>query len=450
MNPISSPLLTDQYQLMMVQSYLEQNMQETAVFEFFVRKLPHERNFMVAAGLEQALDFLENLKFSSEELAWLAARFDSSLIEYLEQFCFNGDVHAMPEGAIFFPDEPILRITAPLPQAQLIESRIMNLLHFETLIATKAARSVLVAPNKLLVDFGMRRAHGAEAALLAARASYLAGFSGTATVMAGAMYGIPLFGTMAHSYIQAHEDEAIAFEHFAKSHPDNAVLLIDTYNTEAGAAKVVSLAHKLDAAGISISGVRLDSGDLPAHARQVRHILDSGGLENTTIFASGNLDEYRLQVLLSSGAPIDGFGVGTALDVSSDAPSLDCAYKLQEYAGKARRKRSEGKATWPGRKQVYRKYNDFDGRMAGDIVALEEDDSHDGEPLIMPVMRAGKRIDPLIGLDQVRLRTLANYDRLPKPMASLDSAPGYPVEISATLRILASRLDEGQPQVVPV
>lgn len=449
MNPISSPLLTDHYQLMMVQSYLEQNMLETAVFEFFVRKLPHGRNFMVAAGLEQALDFLENLKFSSEELAWLAARFDSSLIEYLEQFRFNGDVHAMAEGTIFFPDEPILRITAPLPQAQLIESRIMNLLHFETLIATKAARSVLVAPNKLLVDFGMRRAHGAEAALLAARASYLAGFSGTATVMAGAMYGIPLFGTMAHSYIQAHEDEALAFEHFAQGHPGNAVLLIDTYNTEAGAAKVVSLAHKLRAQGISISGVRLDSGDLPAHARQVRHILDSGGLENITIFASGNLDEYRLQALLSSGAPIDGFGVGTALDVSSDAPSLDCAYKLQEYAGRARRKRSEGKATWPGRKQVWRKYNDFDGCMAGDIVALEEDDSHDGEPLIMPVMQAGKRIDPFIGLDQVRLRTLASYARLPKPMASLDPAPGYPVEISPTLRILASRLDEDQAQVVP-
>lgn len=420
-------------------------MQETAVFEFFVRRLPHGRNFMVAAGLEQVLDFLENLKFSSEELAWLTAHFDSSLIEYLEQFRFNGDVHAMPEGTIFFPDEPILRITAPLPQAQLIESRIMNLLHFETLIATKAVRSVLVAPNKLLVDFGMRRAHGAEAALLAARASYLAGFSGTATVMAGAMYGIPLFGTMAHSYIQAHEDEATAFEHFARNHPDNAVLLIDTYDTQAGAAKAVSLAYKLDALGISIRGVRLDSGDLAAHARKVRHILDSGGLKNTTIFASGNLDEYRLQALLSSGAPIDGFGIGTALDVSSDAPSLDCAYKLQEYAGKARRKRSEGKATWPGRKQVYRKCNDFDGCMAGDIVALEENDPQDGEPLIIPVMQAGKRLSPVAALDEVRLQTLASYDRLPGPLVSLDAAPTYPVEISISLRTLANRLD--QPQV---
>jgi nicotinate phosphoribosyltransferase len=448
MNPLSSPLLTDHYQLMMVQSYLEQHMQETAVFEFFVRKMPRGRNFMVAAGLEQALNFLENLKFSPEELAWLAPRFGSSLIEYLEQFRFKGDVHAMPEGAIFFPDEPILRVTAPLPQAQLIESRIMNLLHFETLIATKAARSVLAAPGKLLVDFGMRRAHGAEAALLAARASYLAGFSGTATVMAGALYGIPLFGTMAHSYIQAHEDETIAFEHFARCYPDNAVLLIDTFDTEAGAAKVVSLGNKLDAEGINIKGVRLDSGDLGAHARHVRRILNKGGLENTAIFASGNLDEYGVYALLTSGAPIDGFGIGTALDVSSDAPSLDCAYKLQEYAGKARRKRSEGKATWPGRKQVYRKYDEFDGCMAGDIVALEENDPHDGQPLIVPVMRAGKRINPVIALDEVRMRTGAGYDRLPGAMAGLGPAPEYPVEISASLHALANRLDSDQARVV--
>ncbi|MGH8763108.1 MAG: nicotinate phosphoribosyltransferase, partial [Nitrosospira sp.] len=267
MNPLSSPLLTDHYQLMMLQSYLEQGMEESAVFEFFVRKLPAGRNFMVAAGLEQVLDFLENLKFSPEELAWLAPRIRPSLTAYLEQFHFDGDVHAMPEGTIFFPDQPILRITAALPQAQLVESRIMNLLHFETLIASKAARFVMVAPGKLLVDFGMRRAHGAEAGLLAARASYLAGFSGTATVLAGALYGVPLFGTMAHSYIQAHEDEAAAFEHFARCHPDSAVLLIDTYDTEAAAAKVVALSRRLHADGISIKGVRLDSGDLGAHAR---------------------------------------------------------------------------------------------------------------------------------------------------------------------------------------
>jgi nicotinate phosphoribosyltransferase len=445
-NPLSSPLLTDHYQLTMLQSYLEQHMEETAVFELFVRKLAPGRNFMVAAGLEQALDFLENIRFSPEELAWLAPRFAPSLIAYLEQFRFNGDVHAMPEGSLFFPDEPILRITATLPQAQLVESRIMNLMHFETLIASKAARSVLVAPDKLLVDFGMRRAHGAEAALLAARASYLAGFSGTATVLAGAVYGIPLFGTLAHSYIQAHEDEATAFEQFARCHPDNVILLIDTYDTEVAAAKVVVLARKLRACGIHVKGVRLDSGDLAVHARQVREILNEGGLEETTIFASGNLDEYRLRALLSSAtspaAPIDGFGIGTALDVSNDAPSLDCAYKLQEYAGKARRKRSEGKATWPGRKQVYRRYNSADGSMASDIVALAENDSHDGEPLIMPVMQAGRRVNESTPLDEIRRRTVENYARLPKPMTTLEVVPAYPVEISASLQALARRLDK--------
>lgn len=442
MNPLSSPLLTDHYQLMMLQSYLEQGMEECAVFEFFVRKLPPGRNFMVAAGLEQVLDFLEDLKFSSEELTWLALRFPPSFIAYLEQFRFSGDVHAMPEGTVFFPEEPILRITAALPQAQLVESRIMNLLHFETLIASKAARLVMAAPDKLLVDFGMRRAHGAEAGLLAARASYLAGFSGTATVLAGTLYGIPLFGTMAHSYIQAHEDEATAFEHFVRCHPDSAILLIDTYDTEAAAAKVVTLARKLRPEVISIKGVRLDSGDLAAHARCVRQILNEGGLEKTTIFASGNLDEYRLRELLSCAAPIDGFGVGTALDVSSDAPSLDCAYKLQEYAGKPRRKRSEGKATWPGRKQIYRNYS-ADGCMAGDVVALEENDPHDGQPLLMPVMQAGQRIHADPTLDQMRQRTSAGYANLPKAMTTLEMAPTYPVAISVALQALAKQLDEG-------
>ncbi|WON73159.1 nicotinate phosphoribosyltransferase [Nitrosospira sp. Is2] len=445
MNPSSSPLLTDHYQLMMMQSYLEQGMEETAVFELFVRKLPSCRNFMVAAGLEQVLDFLENLTFSPDELAWLAIRFQPHLIDYLERFHFNGDVHAMPEGTLFFPDEPILRITAPLPQAQLVESRVMNLLHFETMIATKAARSVLAAPGKLLVDFGMRRAHGAEAALLAARASYLAGFSGTATVLAGMLYGIPLFGTSAHSYIQAHPDEATALENFARSYPDNAVLLIDTYDTEAAAAKVVSLARKLSADGISIKGVRLDSGDLAMHARHVRRILDEGGLDDVAIFASGNLDEYRLSTLVSPAgspaAPIDGFGVGTALDVSSDAPSLDCAYKLQEYAGKARRKRSEGKATWPGRKQVYRNYDVSSGYISHDIVTLEGEDRHGGEPLIVPVMRSGKRINGSSTLDEMRKRALAGYARLPQSLAAIDASSAYPVEISAPLRALANQLD---------
>ncbi len=441
MNPLSSPLLADLYQFTMLQTYLELDMQETAVFELFVRKQPPGRNFLVTAGLEQVLEFLENLTFSPEELDWLAKRFPPHVITYLEQFHFDGDVHAMPEGTLFFPNEPILRITAKLPQAQLVESRIINLMHFETLIASKAARSVLTAPDKLLVDFGMRRAHGAEAGLLAARASYLAGFSGTATVLAGALYGIPVFGTMAHSFIQAHGDESEAFEHFARSHPDNTTLLIDTYDTEAAAHKVAVLANKLKADHIGIKGVRLDSGDLAQHARNVRHILDGGGLNNTTIFASGNLDEYKLHTLLSAHAPIDGFGIGTALDISIDAPALDCAYKLQEYAGKPRRKHSEGKATWPGRKQVYRHYGS-DGCIAGDIVALQDDDPQQGEPLIQPFMRSGKRLHSSPSLHVLRGQTLENYKRLPVAMTTLDTAPAYPVIISNALKALADQLDQ--------
>lgn len=440
MNPISSPLLADLYQFTMLQTYLEQEMNEIAVFELFVRKLPSGRNFMVAAGLAQVLEFLENLRFTPEELTWLAAHFPPHVIRYLEQFRFTGDVHAMPEGTLFFPNEPIVRITAPLPQAQLVESRIINLLHFETLIASKAARSVLTAPGKLLVDFGMRRAHGAEAGLLAARASYLAGFSGTATVLAGAYYDIPVFGTMAHSFIQAHSSESEAFEHFARSHPENTVLLIDTYDTETAAAKVVALAHKLRADNIRIGGVRLDSGDLAQHARNVRRILDDGGLRDTTIFASGNLDEYKLHALLAAQAPIDGFGIGTALDISIDVPALDCAYKLQEYAGIPRRKHSEGKATWPGRKQVYRQYG-ANGCLQSDTVALEHGDPQPGEPLIQPFMHTGQHLHPEPVLHALRKQTLANYQRLSAAMAMLEQAPVYPVAISEALQTLAAQID---------
>jgi len=366
----TSALLTDLYQINMMQAYLDHDETKTAVFEFFVRTLPARRGFFIAAGLEQALDFLESLHFSAAEIEWLAStgRFGKNLLAYLREFRFAGDVHAMPEGTAFFANEPILRVTAPLPQAQFVESRLINILHFQTLIAAKAARMVLATPGKVLVDFGLRRAHGAEAGLMAARASYIAGFAGTATVLAGRDFGIPIYGTMAHSFIEAFDDEMAAFDAFAKSRPDNLVLLLDTYDTEAGARKVVALAPRLKAAGITIRAVRLDSGDLVALARSVRGILDAGGLRDVTIFASGGLDEDALAAFVEKNAPIDGLGVGTSLTTSSDVPNLDCVYKLQEYAGLPRRKRSEKKATWPGRKQVWRRYA-ADGRMAGDLLA---------------------------------------------------------------------------------
>src|ERR1700691_2778146 len=346
MDNATSPLLTDLYQLNMIQAYLDHGDTQTAVFEFFVRTMPPRRGFFLAAGLHQALDFLENLRFSAADIDWLKStgRFKQNLLDYLAAFRFHGDVHAMAEGTVFFANEPILRVTAPLPQAQFVESRLINILHFQTLIAAKAARSVLAAPGKLLVDFGFRRAHRAEAGLMAARASYIAGFAGTATVLAGEDFGIPLYGTMAHSFIEAFDDEMAAFEAFARARPDNLVLLLDTYDTEAAARKVVALAPRLKASGIAIRGVRLDSGDLTALSRSVRDILDRGGLKEVTIFVSGGLDEDSLAAFARAGAPIDGIGIGTSLTTSADVPAIDCVYKLQEYAGQPRRKLSEHKA----------------------------------------------------------------------------------------------------------
>jgi nicotinate phosphoribosyltransferase len=441
MNAATSILLTDLYQLTMLQGYHDSGMDDTAVFEFFVRRLRPGRGFLMAAGLEQSLAFLEQLHFAPDELEWLAStgRFSPDFLASLETLRFTGDVHAMPEGTLFFPNEPILRVTAPIAQAQLLETRLINLLNLQTLIASKAARSVLMAPDKLLVDFGLRRAHGAEAGLLAARASYIAGFTGTSTVLAGQAFGIPLFGTMAHAFVQAHDDETMAFAHFAHAQPDNVVLLIDTYDTEEAAHKVVALAPRLARDGIRIKGVRIDSGDLADHARKVRRILDAGGLEHVIIFASGDLDEYALRHMLDAGVPVDGFGIGTRVDTSCDAPYLDCAYKLQEYAGKARRKRSEGKATWPGRKQVYRQH-DSDGFMTGDVVTLESD-AQPGEPLLIPVMRGGRRLESAPSLQAIRFHAAENLSRLPGPLRRLQEAFEYRVEIAPALHELAAQVD---------
>ncbi len=440
-DPGTSLLLTDLYQLNMMQAYLERGMTAPAVFEFFVRKLAKRRGFLMAAGLEQALAFLEGFRFAPQDLEWLSGtgRFSKEFIAYLSTLNFDGDVHAMAEGTVFFPDQPILRVTAPIALAQLVETRLINLLHFQTLIASKAARMVLAAPGKTLVDFGLRRAHGAEAGLLAARAAAIAGFSGSATMLANRVFGVPIFGTMAHSFVQAHDSEVEAFESFARSRPDNVVLLIDTYDTEAGARKVVELAPKLRAAEIAIRGVRLDSGDLGAHAVKVRAILDAGGLTEVQIFASGGLDEDELRRLSAQGAPIDGYGIGTALTTASDAPALDCAYKLQEYAGLARRKRSEGKATWPGRKQVYRRHGG-DGTMAGDILTLE-DDRQAGEALIAQVMHAGRRCAPAPALSDIQAHAARALACLPGPLRALEPGAAYPVEIGAPLRALADAVD---------
>jgi nicotinate phosphoribosyltransferase len=433
----ASPLLTDLYQLTMLQAYRASGMNDVASFELFVRVLPAGRNFLLVAGLETVVEYLLALRFADDELDWLGAtgRFDPAFLDSLRDLRFSGDLDAMPEGTVAFADEPLLRVTAPLREAQLIETRVLNLVHYQTLVASKAARCVLAAGGRPLVDFGLRRAHGAEAGLLSARASFLAGFAGTATVEAGRRFGIPIFGTMAHSFVQAHDDEAAAFADFARAQPGNTTLLIDTYDTAGAARKVVALARS----GVPVQGVRIDSGDLAAHARQVRRILDEGGLASARIFASGNLDEERVRQLVASGAPIDAFGVGTRMNVSADAPFLDCAYKLVEYAGRPRRKRSEGKATWPGRKQVFRRYDG--ATMAGDLLALV-DDAAEGEPLLVPVLRGGVRVGPPPTLAALRDRARAQIAALPPRLQALDAAAPYPVEIAPSLRALAAAVDE--------
>jgi nicotinate phosphoribosyltransferase len=443
--PYDSPLLADLYEMTMLQSYFIEQKNATAVFEFFVRHMPEQRHFLMAAGLEQVVTYLTGLHFNEIDLAHLrgSLQLNDAFLHSLKDFRFTGDVDALPEGSIFFADEPLLRIAAPLREAQYIESRVINLLHFQSMVASKAARCVIAASDKHLVDFGMRRAHGAEAALLSARASYIAGFDGTSTMLAGQHFGIPLFGTMAHSFVQTHTSESEAFAAFARAFPANATLLIDTYDTELAAQRVASIAQWLQAEeSIRISAVRIDSGDLAEVSRRVRQILDHADCRHIGIFVSGNLDEFALHTLLSDGAPIDGFGVGTRMNTSADIPYLDCAYKLVEYNGNATRKSSTGKATWPGRKQIFRHYDDH-GIMCGDIIALH-DEHHQGTALLKAVMRNGKILLATPSLRQIRTYAREQISSLPVALRTFTTAPPYAVTKTDKLKELAQQVDERQ------
>ena len=420
-----SALLTDLYQLTMMQAHLNEGLTDQAVFELFVRKLPLQRNFLVAAGLEHALQFLKSLSFSEAEYAWLRdhGEFSERMLEYVKALRFTGDVDAMPEGTVFFAGEPILRITAPLPLAQLVGSRLLNIVHFETLIASKAARAVIAAGERRLVDFGMRRAHGADAALRAARAAYLVGFDGTATADAGRRFGVPVFGTVAHSHVQAHGSGKAAFLAFAQGQPEGATVLIDTYDTydtEAAAAKLIELSATLGRQGLKVVAMRLDNGDLHTLATAVRGMLDAANLHDITIFASGNLDELRIAELLRTGTPLDGFCLGASLDASSDAPLLDAAYELQRYAGAPRRRRSQGGATWPGVKQVLRQL-DAQGHIERDLVVLESEQA-DGQALLLPCMRAGRRVGRTPTLNESRAHHAHQMSMLPPTLRALEPA----------------------------
>lgn len=437
-----SVLLTDLYQLTMLHGYHQKGLNAQAVFEFFVRKRPPHRNFFVAAGLEQLIDYLESFQLTEEECAFLAdsGRFSQDFVDYLARLRFTGDVEAMPEGTLFFPDEPVVRVTAPLPEAQVIETRLINLLQFQIMIASKAVRCVLIEPDKLLVDFGLRRAHGAEAGLLAARACYLIGFAGSSNVLATQRFGIPMYGTMAHSYIMAHENEMQAFESFARAQPDNLTLLIDTYDTLACAEKVVHFAAQLAKRGLIVKAVRLDSGNVQELSKKVRQILDEGGFPAIQIFVSGDLDEYALNRFKDNQAPIDGFGVGTKITTCADFPYLNCAYKLKDYVGIPRRKWSRGKRTLPGAKQVFRQF-DAQGMMQRDLLTLA-DEVREGEALLKLVMRGGRRLAPGEPLETIRKRVAGQLMQLPPALKAIDQDADYPVEISEQLDRLVEETDQ--------
>lgn len=424
-------LFTDLYELTMLQAYLEEGLTEPAVFSLSVRRLPARRNYLLACGIDTVVDQLERLSFDDDDLAYLASLglFNDRFLAWLAGFRFSGAVQAVPDGTPLFANEPILEVSAPLPEAQLIETLVMNQVHLQTVLASKAVRVVNAARGRPLVDFGARRMHGLDAALKAARAFYIGGVTATSNVLAGKQYGIPVAGTMAHSYIQAHEDEAAAFQTFAALYPQT-ILLVDTYDTLAGVHKVIALARKLGDA-FQVRAVRLDSGNLARLAIETRRLLDAAGLQRVEIFASGGLDEDAISDLLSSGAPIDGFGVGTHMGVSSDAPDLDIAYKLCEYADQGRLKLSSGKPVLPGRKQVFRV---LEGQKARYDIIVREDEPCTGQALLEPVMRDGRRISAIRPLTRVREETRGRIRQLPaRVRANRPANPPYPVRVSPEL-----------------
>ncbi len=444
MTPQSSfALFTDLYELTMAASYFQHHMSAPATFSLFVRKLPADRGFLVAAGLEEVVHFLEDFSFSADDLEFLrqTRRFPTNFLDYLAQLRFTGDVHALPEGRLCFANEPLLEITAPIIEAQVVETFVLNAIHLQTLIASKAARCFHAAQGRGLVDFALRRTHGTDAGLKVARASYLAGFAGTSNVLAGKLYGMPFFGTMAHSFIQSFEDEEEAFIAYAKTFPDDTALLIDTYDTVSGARHAARIGQILRQSGHRLRAVRLDSGDLLALSLATREILNAAGLTDTRIYASGGLNEHEVARLVTAGAPIDVFGVGTDMGVSGDAPSLDMAYKLVEYAGKPRLKLSSKKVSFLGKKQVFRVL-DEDRRDQRDLLGLREErgDNVEAEapearvlPLLEHVMQKGRLLHPLPSLNESRALFLEEFAKLPEAYKALHAPALYPVTLTPML-----------------
>ncbi len=435
-------LITDLYELTMAASYHREGMNGRAAFSLFIRDYPSSRNYFVAAGIDHFLDMATSLRFSRDSIDFLARStpLPRDLLDYLQSFRFTGTIRALPEGSLFFTHEPVLEVVGPLIEAQVLETLAINTIQLETMIAGKAARCVQAAQGRGLIDFAMRRTQGVDASLKTARTSYIAGFAGTSNVLAGKIYSIPTYGTMAHSYVTSFPCELDAFHAFARAFPDNTVLLIDTYDTESGARKAVEVARALQERGKSLKGVRLDSGDMADLSRKVRRILDDAGLNSVAIMVSGNLDEFKIRDLLRAEALIDIFAVGTRMGVSADAPYLDIAYKLVEYEGRPILKLSSGKKTWVGQKQVFRSH-DSRGRMKEDVLGFASERIEGAEPLLRTYMENGERIRQPESLETIRSRFAAAMSTFPEPYRDIDAAHHFPVRISPALQALQEQTE---------
>jgi len=430
----SLALLTDLYQLTMAQTYFQSQRLDPATFSLFIRSYPPNRGYFVAAGLQDVLEFLEQFAVDSTGIDYLHSRrlFADDFLDLLKGLKFTGDVWAIPEGRLAFKDEPFLEVTAPIIEAQIVETFIINQVNLQSLIATKAARCVHAAGGRAVVDFALRRAHGIDAGMKVARASYLAGFTGTSNVRAGQEYGIPIVGTMAHSFVSSFEQEMDAFRAFIASFPNNSILLIDTYDTLAGARKAVEIAKEMAANGQQLQGVRIDSGDLKKLAIEVRRIFDEAGLKSVKIIGSGGLDEFDLADFTVADVPYDSYGVGTKMGVSADAPWFDIAYKLVEYDERPVLKLSTGKVSWPGKKQVFR-MRDERGQLQKDVIALREENIPGADPLLQKVMATGEVAVRYPTLEEIRDNFMGEFKRLSDPIKAIWNPASYPVEISPQL-----------------
>ena len=434
-------LLTDLYELTMAQSYFAEGISGEATFSLYVREYPPDRGYLVASGIDDALDCLEAVSFDADSIDYLrsAGIFTAEFLEYLRDFRFSGSVRSMPEGSLFFTQEPVLEVTGPIIAAQLAETLVMNQVQYQTLLATKSARCVQAAQGRPIADFAARRTHGSEASLKMARASYIAGFGATSNVLAARRYGIPPTGTMAHSYITSFDNEVDAFRAYSRMFPDRSILLLDTYDTISGAYAAVTVADEMERAGHRLTGVRLDSGDFDALSRQVRSILDEANLDYVRIVASGGLDEYEIDRLVAGGAPIDMFGVGTRVGVSADAPSCDMVYKMVSYNGRPVMKLSEGKESLPAAKQVFRQY-DPNGMMSADVIGLSTETDSAGEALLTLAMQDGRRVVPPTAIADARQRVADGLSKLPEAQLGLRQPDHFPVSISADLQRLESQV----------